>query len=336
MGLLERFKSGRLFVLDWIDSGPFGLTGRYESNAIPTGSHRLRPIPHGTNLFPARLWRKSGHPRFRHAESPGDRASGRPSAAAVTILDIRNLSRSFGGLVAVSDLSFSVGEGEIRGLIGPNGAGKTTTFNVISGFYPPSAGCVLFRGEDVSGMRTSAIAARGLVRTFQATTLFQELTVLENVLVGCHLHARTGPLQALIGGNRRQEAAARDKAIGILDFFGLSERGSDPAMSLPHGLQRALGVAVAFAADPGLLLLDEPFTGMNPEETRRMMEIVRRVRDRGVTLLLVEHDMQAVMGLCDRITVLDFGRLLTEGTPDEVRRHPDVIEAYLGAATDAA
>ena len=254
----------------------------------------------------------------------------------MTILEVRNLSRSFGGLVAVSDLSFSVGEGEIRGLIGPNGAGKTTTFNVISGFYPPSTGRVLFRGEDVSGMRTSAIAARGLVRTFQATTLFQELTVLENVLVGCHLHARTGPLQALIGGNRRQEAAARNKAIGILDFFGLGERGSDPAMSLPHGLQRALGVAVAFAADPGLLLLDEPFTGMNPEETRRMMEIVRKVRDRGITLLLVEHDMQAVMGLCDRITVLDFGRLLTEGTPDEVRRHPGVIEAYLGAATGAA
>ena len=143
-------------------------------------------------------------------------------------------------------------------------------------------------------------------------------------------------MQALIGGNRRQEAAARNKAIGILDFFGLGERGSDPAMSLPHGLQRALGVAVAFAADPGLLLLDEPFTGMNPEETRRMMEIVRKVRDRGITLLLVEHDMQAVMGLCDRITVLDFGRLLTEGTPDEVRRHPGVIEAYLGAATGAA
>ena len=254
----------------------------------------------------------------------------------MTILEVRNLSRSFGGLVAVSDLSFSVGEGEIRGLIGPNGAGKTTTFNVISGFYPPSAGRVLFRGEDVSGMGTSAIAARGLVRTFQATTLFQELTVLENVLVGCHLHARPGPLRALFGADRRQEAAARDKAIGILDFFELGERGDDLAMSLPHGLQRTLGVAVAFAADPGLLLLDEPFTGMNPEETRRMMEIARKVRDRGVTLLLVEHDMQAVMGLCDRITVLDFGRLLTEGAPDEVRRHPDVIEAYLGAAAGAA
>ena len=252
------------------------------------------------------------------------------------MLEVRNLSRTFGGLVAVSDLSFSVEENEIRGLIGPNGAGKTTTFNVISGFYAPSAGQVLFRDEDISGMRTSAIAARGLVRTFQATTLFQELTVIENVLVGCHLQTRSGPLRALLGADRRREAAARDKAFDILDFFGLGDRADDLAMSLPHGLQRTLGVAVAFAADPKLLLLDEPFTGMNPEETRQMMEIARKVRDRGVTLLLVEHDMQAVMGLCDRITVLTFGELLTEGTPEEVRRHPDVIDAYLGAATDAA
>ena len=252
------------------------------------------------------------------------------------MLEIRNLSRNFGGLAAVSNLSFSVGENEIRGLIGPNGAGKTTTFNVISGFYPPSAGKVLFRGEDVSGMRTSAIAARGLVRTFQATTLFQPLTVMENVLVGRHLQARTGPFRALFGAGRRGDAAARELSREILDFFGLGERRDEQASSLPHGLQRVLGVAVAFAANPKLLLLDEPFTGMNAEETRQMMEIVRKVRDRGVTLLLVEHDMRAVMGLCDRITVLDFGKLLAEGTPDEVRRHPDVIAAYLGAATHAA
>ena len=254
----------------------------------------------------------------------------------MTILEVRNLTRSFGGLVAVSDLSFSVEEHEIRGLIGPNGAGKTTTFNVISGFYPPSAGDVLFRDENISGMRTSAIAARGLVRTFQTTTLFQELTVIENVLVGCHLRARANAFRALTGADRRQEAAARDKSHEILDFFGLADRAGEPAMSLPHGLQRALGIAVAFAADPKLLLLDEPFTGMNPEETRQMMATAQKVRDRGVTLLLVEHDMQAVMGLCDRITVLNFGRLLTEGTPEEVRSHPDVIEAYLGAAADVA
>ena len=252
------------------------------------------------------------------------------------ILEVRDLTRRFGGLFAVSDLSFSVEEGEIRGLIGPNGAGKTTTFNVMSGFYPPSEGRVLFRGDDISGMSTNAIAARGLVRTFQSTTLFQELTVLENVLVGSHLKARTDPFRALLGTDRPREEAARAKAIEILEFFGLDDRRDDPGMSLPHGLQRALGVAVAFAAEPKLLLLDEPFTGMNPEETHRMMDIVRKVRDRGITILLVEHDMQAVMGLCDRITVLNFGRLLTEGTPEEVRRHPEVIEAYLGAAANAA
>ena len=253
----------------------------------------------------------------------------------MAMLEVRNLMRSFGGIVAVSDLSFAVEEGEIRGLIGPNGAGKTTTFNVISGFYAPTAGRVLFRGEDVSGMPTHAIAARGLVRTFQSTTLFQELTVLDSVLAGRHLQARVDPLRALLGADRRRQAAARDKALEILDFFGLAERRDELAMSLPHGLQRALGIAVAFAAEPALLLLDEPFTGMNPEETRRMMEIARRVRESGVTILLVEHDMQAVMGLCDRITVLNFGTLLAEGAPDEVRRHPQVIEAYLGAASAA-
>ena len=254
----------------------------------------------------------------------------------MALLEVRDLTRRFGGLFAVSDLSFSVEEGEIRGLIGPNGAGKTTTFNVISGFYPPSDGRVLFLGDDISGMPTNAIAARGLVRTFQATTLFQELSVLENVLVGCHLQARIDPFRALFGTNRAREEAARARADGLLEFFGLEGRRDEAGMSLPHGVQRALGMAVALAADPKLLLLDEPFTGMNPEETRRMMDIVRRVRDRGVTILLVEHDMQAVMGLCDRITVLNFGRLLTDGTPEEVRRHPDVIEAYLGTAANAA
>ena len=252
------------------------------------------------------------------------------------ILEVRDLTRRFGGLFAVSDLSFSVEEGEIRGLIGPNGAGKTTTFNVISGFYPPSEGRVLFLGDDISGLPTNAIAARGLVRTFQATTLFQELSVLENVLVGCHLKARTDPVRALLGMDREREAQAHARAVELLAFFGLDERRAEPGGSLPHGLQRALGMAVALAADPRLLLLDEPFTGMNPEETGRMMDIVRKVRDRGITILLVEHDMQAVMGLCDRITVLNFGGLLTEGTPEEVRRHPEVIEAYLGSAANAA
>jgi branched-chain amino acid transport system ATP-binding protein len=252
------------------------------------------------------------------------------------LLEVQRLSRRFGGLTAVNDLSFEVEAGEIRGLIGPNGAGKTTTFNVISGFYPPSAGKVIYDGRDVSGMKTSAIAELGLIRTFQITTLFQEFTVLENVLVGCHLQARAGFFGTLLGRQRDKEAAAEAEAREVLKFFGLGERAGEPTSNLPHGLQRALGMAVALAAGPKLLLLDEPFTGMNPEETGHMMDLVRRVRDRGVTLLLVEHDMQAVMGLCDKITVLNFGQLLTEGAPAEIRRHPEVIEAYLGAAHDAA
>ena len=252
------------------------------------------------------------------------------------LLEVDNLTRRFGGLSAVSDLSFAVEEGEIRGLIGPNGAGKTTTFNVITGFYRPTGGRILYRGEDISRLSTNQIAKRGLVRTFQHTTLFQEFTAFKNVLVGCHLHARVSPLGAIFGAGHAAEREIEDRAREILAFMGLAERRDELAAELPHGLQRALGVAVALAADPKVLLLDEPFTGMNPEETRRMMELVRRVRERGVTLLLVEHDMQAVMGLCDRITVLNFGRLLTEGTPEEVRNNPDVIEAYLGTASDVA
>ena len=250
----------------------------------------------------------------------------------MSLLEVRDLSRHFGGLAAVNSLSFAVEEGAIHGLIGPNGAGKTTTFNVISGFYRPTAGEVVFGGRRISGLRPSRIAARGVVRTFQATTLFQELTVFENVLVGCHLHSRVGPIGALLGSNRRIERETKARAGEILEFMGLGELRDDETVNLPHGHQRALGIAVALAARPRLILLDEPFTGMNPEETRRMMALVERVRNQGVTILLVEHDMQAVMGLCEQITVLSFGELLAEGTPDEIRADPAVIEAYLGTA----
>jgi branched-chain amino acid transport system ATP-binding protein len=218
------------------------------------------------------------------------------------ILDVQRLTRRFGGLTAVDELSFSVEPGEVRGLIGPNGAGKTTTFNVISGFYAPTSGQVVYDGKDISA----------------------------------HLAARDSLFNTLLGRNLAREAEAEKRARETLEFFGLSDRADELASNLPHGLQRALGMAVALVAGPKLLLLDEPFTGMNPEETRHMMDLVRRVRDRGITILLVEHDMQAVMGLCDRITVLNFGQLLTEGAPDEIRLHPDVIEAYLGAAAGAA
>lgn len=254
----------------------------------------------------------------------------------MAILEVQSLSRRFGGLTAVDNLSFSVEPGTIHGLIGPNGAGKTTTFNVISGFYPPSSGKVLYKGQDVSGLKTSVIAGLGLVRTFQATVLFHEFTVLDNVLIGCHRHAGANFFNSLLGTNRKREAECLERAREVLDFFGLSDREQELTSNLPHGLQRALGIAVALAAEPEILLLDEPFTGMNPEETRQMMDLLRRLQARGVTLLLVEHDMQAVMGLCSKITVLSFGSLLAEGTPEEIRSNPKVIEAYLGSPEGGA
>jgi branched-chain amino acid transport system ATP-binding protein len=250
----------------------------------------------------------------------------------MAFLELDRVTKRFGGLTAVRELSFGVEEGEIRGLIGPNGAGKTTTFNVISGFYRPNAGEILYRGRAISGLKTSRIAEDGLVRTFQSTTLFHEMTVFENMLIGCHLRTRSGLFAAILGLDRAHCRAAEEHALGVLEFIGLAQRRDEPAASLPHGLQKALGMAVALASGPKLLLLDEPFAGMNPEETRGMMRLVRKIRDGGVTVLLVEHDMQAVMGLCDRITVLNFGELLAEGSPQEIRAHPEVVRAYLGTA----
>jgi branched-chain amino acid transport system ATP-binding protein len=248
------------------------------------------------------------------------------------LLELDRVSKRFGGLTAVRDLSFRVEEGEIRGLIGPNGAGKTTTFNVISGFYRPTSGSIRYRGRTISGLGASRIAEDGLVRTFQSTTLFHEMTVFENMLVGCHLQARTGLFAALFGLDGPRRRAAEARALQVLRFLGLEQRRDDVAANLPHGLQKALGLGIALAGAPKLLLLDEPFAGMNSEETRTMMGLVRRIREEGVTILLVEHDMQAVMGLCDRITVLNFGVLLAEGSPQEIRAHPEVVEAYLGTA----
>jgi branched-chain amino acid transport system ATP-binding protein len=258
------------------------------------------------------------------------------TSASETVLEVANLTRRFGGLVAVNNLSFAVKRGTIHGLIGPNGAGKTTTFNVISGFYKPSSGHVFYQGTDVSGHRTSQLASLGLVRTFQGTTLFQELTVFDNVRVGCHLSARASLVDRVLGLDRQVEQAADTKALNLLDEFHLADLCGELTSNLSHGHQRALGIVVALAADPVILLLDEPFTGMNPEETRQMVQLVRRVRDRGVTIMLIEHDMSAVMELCDTITVMNFGLLLTEGRPEQIRTDPRVIEAYLGSAIHAA
>ncbi len=251
------------------------------------------------------------------------------------ILETRDLTKHFGGLAAVSHVGLTVGEGEVVGLIGPNGAGKTTCFNLLSGFLRPTAGTVVFGGEDITGLRPHQVAARGLVRTFQHTTLFQEMTALENVLLGLHLYGRTGLRQVLFS---RQifppDEVARSREI--LEFTGLQSHADQLARNLPHGHQRVLGIAMALAARPRLLLLDEPVTGMNLEESGRVMALVKTIRDRGTTILLVEHNMKAVMGTCERIVVLNFGQTLAEGSPAAVSTSAAVIEAYLGAGLEHA
>ncbi len=252
------------------------------------------------------------------------------------LLEVDRLIMRFGGLTAVDGLSFAVEKGTIHGLIGPNGAGKTTTFNLVSGFYTPTEGEVRFRGEPISGLPMYKVARKGLVRTFQHSTLFAELTVMQNALVGTHMRHYPSIWTALVGADGAERRAARVHAEEALEFFGLAGLADERAGDLSHGHQRALGMAVALASGPEMILLDEPFTGMNPEETRAMMGLMRKLNEAGVTVLLVEHDMHAIMGLCHRITCMNFGRLLAEGTAEEIRRHPDVIEAYLGGTRHVA
>lgn len=250
----------------------------------------------------------------------------------MAILEIKNLSKNFGGLTANRDINISVEEGEIRGVIGPNGAGKTTLFNVVSGVYKPSGGTITFDGNVISGLGPSRIAAMGVVRTFQRVALFPSFTVLENVNIGRHLHAKQTVLGTLFGGSGPSERDNLKKSEEIIEFLGMSEYRDELSSNLPYGLQRALGVAIALATEPRLLMLDEPVAGMNPTETADMTKLIRRVRDEmGITVLLVEHDMRTIMGLCDYITVLDFGEMLAEGLPHEIRENEKVIEAYLGA-----
>ena len=252
------------------------------------------------------------------------------------LLEVKDLTMRFGGLTAVDHLSFTVKHGEIHGLIGPNGAGKTTTFNMISGFYKPSGGQVLLRGENISGLKMHEVARRGVVRTFQHSTLFAELTVMENALVGTHMPFRPNIFAAIVGWDKEDRRGAEARATEALEFFGIDHLKHERAGDLSHGHQRALGLAVAYASHPDVMLLDEPFTGMNPEETRRMMDLMEKLSHEGITILIVEHDMQAIMGLCDTITCMSFGKFLAEGGPDEIRNHPDVIEAYLGGSRNVA
>ena len=248
------------------------------------------------------------------------------------ILEIQNVTKQFGGLTALGDVSFSVDEGEIRGLIGPNGAGKSTMFKNIAGFYAPTMGNIIYRGQNIEGKKPHVISEMGIVRTFQETTLFQELSVFENALVGCHIKARTDLFSAIFGLDRQKQNAAAENVMEVLDFMGLSDRKNQLASELPLGSQRALAMSIALVSEPKLMLMDEPFAGMNPEETNHMMDLTREVQESGITIVLVEHDMKAVMGLCHYLTVLNFGQLLAEGTPKEIRSNDKVIEAYMGGA----
>lgn len=246
------------------------------------------------------------------------------------ILEINNVTKQFGGLLALDDVSFGVEEGEIRGLIGPNGAGKSTMFKNIAGFHVPTKGSIVYQGQHIEGKKPHTIAEMGIVRTFQETTLFQELSVFDNALVGAHIKSRSNVFSAVLGLDRKKQQAASDKVIEVLEFMGLIDRRDQLASELPLGSQRALALAIALVSEPKMMLMDEPFAGMNPEETNHMMDLTRKVRESGITIVLVEHDMKAVMGLCSYLTVLNFGQLLAQGTPDEVRNNDRVIEAYLG------
>lgn len=248
----------------------------------------------------------------------------------MAILEVNNVTKQFGGLTALHDVSFQIEEGEIRGLIGPNGAGKSTMFKNIAGFQVPTKGRIAYQGISIEGKKPHAIAELGVVRTFQETTLFREMSVFENVLVGSHIGARTDLFSAILGLDRRKQKAASDRVIEVLNFMGLIERKDQLASELPLGSQRALALSIALVSKPKLLLLDEPFAGMNAEETHLMMDLTRKVHASGVTIVLVEHNMKAVMGLCGYLTVLNFGQLLAQGTPDEIRNNDKVVEAYLG------
>ncbi|OEU82067.1 MAG: hypothetical protein BA865_14375 [Desulfobacterales bacterium S5133MH4] len=255
----------------------------------------------------------------------------------MALLEIRNLSKFFGGLAAVLGLDLNICQREIVGLIGPNGAGKSTVLNMIGGTLLPNQGQMTFQGEDVTKLTSHQMTQRGIARVFQENLLFSSFTVLENVRVGFHLKSGIGPTNVFLKTHsyRRQEKVLQDKALQTLQFVGLAEYAHELAINLPHGRQRLLALAIALATQPKLILLDEPVTGMNAEEVENMLSMIRAMRDeRGVTCIIIEHNLRAVMGLCDRIAVLNFGKKIAEGAPGEIVENPAVMEAYLGTEED--
>jgi branched-chain amino acid transport system ATP-binding protein len=248
------------------------------------------------------------------------------------MLEVKGLSKDFGGLSAVNELDLHINAGELVGLIGPNGAGKTTTFDLLTGFLRPTQGKIIFNGANIVGQKPHSIAKKGIVRTFQATSLFPDFAVMKNILAASHLKTKVGFWKSIfrIFSNRGIKEINFNRALEILQFLGLEDVKDMPARSLPHGYKRILGIAIALAAEPKLLLLDEPLSGMNAGEVTEAMAFINKIWQRGATILLIEHNMRAAMSLCERIIVLNFGRKIAEGLPEEIKEKKEVIQAYLG------